>query len=126
MRVEDDEAVVALGRRHVQIVAQAEFERQVGSPLDVVLHEETYRVLLDAVHAVVERNGEGVRVASDEGGDRGEVERASVLGEVVVIEEPILPAKLKGVSPALIADGVGDDNSGIATSLRDLRGPPQI
>src|SRR5688572_30895066 len=106
MRVEDDEAIVALGRRHVQIVAQAEFERQVGSPFEVVLHEETYRVLLDAVHAVVERNGEGVRVAREEGCDRGEVERAGVLGEVVVIEEPKLPTKLKRVSPAQIAEGV--------------------
>src|SRR6185295_2127125 len=73
-RVEDDEAVVALRGREVQIVAQAKFERQVGSPLEVVLHEETYRVLLDAVHAVVERDGEGVRVVGEEGCDRWEVE----------------------------------------------------
>jgi len=80
--------------------------RQVRSPLEVVLHEETYRILLDAVHAVVERNRERVRVAREKGCDRGEVERACVLGEVVVIEGPILSTKLKRVSPAQITDGV--------------------
>src|SRR4029079_6662560 len=90
LRVEDDEAVVTLRGREVQIVAQAEFERQVGSPLEVVLHEETYRVLLDAVHAGVERNGGRARATREQRCARREVERACVLGEVVVIELPIL------------------------------------
>src|SRR4029078_10900903 len=93
--IEDDEAIVAFGRRHVPVVTQSEFKSQIGARLVVILHVEPERVLNDGARAITLGDGELVSGAGDEGRHVWNRERARVEGEVVVVETPALTTKFQ-------------------------------
>src|SRR5215475_5323053 len=51
-RVEDDQAIVALARRHEPIITQAQFEGEIRRQLEAVLREAADRLLDDAARLV--------------------------------------------------------------------------
>ena len=126
VRVEDNEAVVALGRRHVPLVTQAKLERQVRPQLIVVLHEEAERTLGDAASLIAECYAERVRRAIKERGDGRKVEQAGSHPEIIVEKLSVLAAGLEYVSPTEITDSVGNNKGRVAAPGRDICWPTEI
>src|SRR4051812_845309 len=117
--VKNDEAAVALHRRHVPVVAQTEFEGDVRPPLVIRLDEEAERSLGDAVRLIAQRNAEGVGGSGEKCGHAGKIECPGAEPEIVVEELPEFAADLQGVPPAQAAQHVGNDESRVASSRRE-------
>src|SRR4030095_14967591 len=65
-RIEYDEPVVALSRRHIPFVTKTKLERQVRPKLVVVLHEKTERAFCDAARLIAKSHAKRRCVSGDE------------------------------------------------------------
>src|SRR5262249_48696462 len=84
LRVKDDESVVALVRRQVPLVAQAELKCEIRSQFVVGLDEEAKSSLRDAARLLAERHAEGIGGFGGECGDAGKVECGCALSGIIV------------------------------------------
>ena len=112
--------ILSFGRRHVPFPAQAEFQRQVGPELEVVLGEEVHPIQVLPRGPVTQGNGESIGIAVDEIGDRGKAQVPGVRSEEVAVEPPELAAELECVPPLLPAQGISEHGGVVAAPLGEI------
>ena len=96
-RIENNEPVIALGRRQVPVVTQSQFGSEIRPGFKIVLNKEPECALVDAARLIAERYAEWIRGAGQEGGHSREIETARTLAEIIVQELAKLAAKFKRV-----------------------------
>ena len=98
--VEDDEAVVGLGRCAKEVVAQAELQLQVPSGGDAVLNEGAERLGEEVVGSIAERDVERIAQPGLKRGNARIGKGASIQVEAGMLAPPNLPTELDDVIPA--------------------------
>ena len=126
VRQELGPAVVLLERRHIPLIAQPKFEREIGGDLETVLSEEI-KSALNKVRSHISDAGVEEGIAVDEVGGIRELDEPEVMLErAVVIHLPAFPTEFESVPAAKISDRVAEHGREIAASLRKSRDAAEI
>src|SRR6185503_5336906 len=94
-RIENDEPVVALGRRHIPVITKTEFQSHVRAHFVVVLHVKSECILDDGARTIAQRDVERIGSSGHETRETGEGEVSRIEGEIVVVKTPRLTTKLE-------------------------------
>src|SRR5690242_1426754 len=119
-------AVVLLKRRHIPLVSQPKFEREVRGYLEIVLSKEV-KSSLDKMWSHISDVGieEGVAI-NEIGGIRELYEPKVMLEGAVIIHLPAFPTEFESVLAAKVCDRVAEHGGQITASLRESRNAAEI